>query len=361
MLALEHLRRSFREDPKQFRTGVVLALLYLRQGLAKDAVQVAETVVKGDPTNVAALNLLGVARVAAGDRKEGRAAYLKAIESDKNFIPPQLNLGKLDVVEGNYSAARERFRAILKTRPKDIQAMYELAVAERGAGNAADALRWLEKAHALNRRDTRVTAMLVEVYIAQRRAEAALNAAQETEAAAPRDLGALAALGEAYLAVGNLERARAMFDRMTVIAGFDANRQYRIAVRQYRKTKNPQGEGANALWKALSATRICACNGAVAESDLRNGERLKRERARRILSRNTERRRLPPCRRHRHRQEKFPRGRKGYTTAWHGNGFRRAIGCTGVYASGTPERPRALSLYAGTEDIPTIMRWQTQN
>jgi len=285
-LALEHLRRSFREDPKQFRTGVVLALLYLRQGLAKDAVQVAETAVKGDPTNVAALNLLGVARVAAGDRKEGRAAYLKAIEADKSFIPPQLNLGKLDVIEGNYSAARDRFLAILKTRPKDIQAMYELAVAERGAGNAGDALRWLEKAHALNRRDTRVTALLVELYVAQKRAEAALNAAQETEAAAPRDLGALAALGEAYVAVGNLERARAMFDRMAVVAGFDANRQYRIAVRQMT-AKNQQG-AERALEKALSAapdflpamvlfTEIDLGNGAVAKAE---------ERAKRVLSRN---------------------------------------------------------------------------
>ena len=287
-LALALLRRSFKEDPKQFRTGVVLALLYLRQGLARDAVQVAETVVKGDPANVAALNLLGVTRVAAGDRKEGRAAYLKAIEVDKNFIPPQLNLGKLDVIEGNYSAARDRFLAILKSRPKDIQAMYELAVAERGAGKADDALRWLEKAHSLNRRDTRVTALLVELYIAQKRGEAALNAAQETEAAAPRDLGALAALGEAYVAVGNLERARMMFDRMAVIAGFDAKRQYLIAVRQMT-AKNQQG-AERALETALSTDPDFLPAVVLAtEIDLRNGALAKaEERARRALSRNPE-------------------------------------------------------------------------
>jgi putative PEP-CTERM system TPR-repeat lipoprotein len=285
-LALEHLRQALKEDPSQFRVGVVLAVLYLRQGLAKDAVQVAETVVRGDPKNVAALNLLGVARVAAGDRKEGRAAYLKAIESDNNFGPPQLNLARLDLIEGNYPAARDRFLAILKTRPKDTQIMYELALLEQRANNASEALRWLEKAHALNRRNTRVTSLLVELYIAQNRTEAALNAAQETEAALPDDLSALASLGEAYVAVGNLDRARTIFDRMGVIAGFDAKRQYRVAVHQM-DAKNQHG-AERALEKALSLDpNFLPAVVLFAEIDLRNGSVAKaEERARMVVNQN---------------------------------------------------------------------------
>jgi putative PEP-CTERM system TPR-repeat lipoprotein len=285
-LALDHLRQVLKEDPTQYRVGVVLAVLYLRQGLAKDAVQVAETVVRGDPKNVAALNLLGVARVAAGDRKEGRAAYLKAIESDSDFGPPQLNLARLDVMEGNYSAARDRFLTVLKTRSKDTQVMYELALLEQRADNASEGLRWLEKAHALNRRNTRVTSLLVERYIAQKRTDAALNAAQETEAALPEDLGALAPLGEAYVAVGNLDRARMIFDRMGVLAGFDAKGQYRVAVHQINA--NNQRGAERALEKALSVDpQFLPAVALFAEIDLRSGSLAKaEERARMLVNQN---------------------------------------------------------------------------
>jgi len=285
-LALEHLRQALQDDPGQFRVGIALAVLYLREGLPKDAVEVAEAVVRSDPKNAAALNLLGVIKVAAGDRKEGRAAYLRAIESDKNFFPPQLNLAKLDGIEGNYAIARDRLLAILKIRPKDTQVMYELALLEQRTDNASEALRWLEKAHALNRRNTLVNSLLVQMYISQNRTEAAVNAAQETESALPDDLSALASLGEAYVAFGNLDRARTIFDRMGVIAGFDAKGQYRVAVHQIH-AKNPHG-AERALERVLSVNPdFLPAVVLSAETDVRNGALARaEERARMVVNKN---------------------------------------------------------------------------
>jgi putative PEP-CTERM system TPR-repeat lipoprotein len=285
-LAMEQLRRAFARDPGRFQAGAALAVLYLREGHTAEAVKVAEAVVKRDPQNVAALNLLGVARAAANDRKGARAAYLKAIAADKNFSPSQLNLGKLELQEGNHAAARDRFLAILKTRPKDTQPMYEMAVVEQSAGNQIEAVRWLEKAHAIDRAHTGVTIQLVELYIIQRKFEAALTAAKETQEVVPSDLLALAALGRAYVAMGNLERARELFDRMTALANFGANWQYRIAVLQLSAT-NTAG-AVDALERALSIepnhldaaallTGIELQTGALAKAE---------ERARAILKRN---------------------------------------------------------------------------
>ncbi len=48
----------------------------MRRGEPKQAIEIAEAVVKRAPGNAYTLNLLGVARLAAGDRKGARAAFL---------------------------------------------------------------------------------------------------------------------------------------------------------------------------------------------------------------------------------------------------------------------------------------------
>src|SRR5262249_47398961 len=157
---------------------------------------------------------LGIAKAAAGDRAGARSAYLKAIGIDENFLPAQLNLGKLELLEGNRPAARARFQGILKTRPKDTQPMYELAQLEVAAGNLREAVRWLEKAHALDRRNTKITMLLVQLQLKALNVDAALNVAKETQSAVPDNLEAMSALGQAYGGAGKIDLARASFERM---------------------------------------------------------------------------------------------------------------------------------------------------
>lgn len=277
-LALDHLRQAFAKDPSQYRTGAALTVLYLRQRQFKDAVSVAETVAQRDPSDVAALNLLGVAKAAAGDRAGARAAYLKAIAADPKFAAAQLNLGKLDLLEGNQAAARERFLAMLKSRPKDTQVMYELAQLDETAGKPVEAVGWLEKAHALDRRDILVTTRLVELQLRLKNVEPALSAARETDSALPDNLNALAALGQAYVAAGNLTQGRAAFERMELLAGVDAEWQYRIA--HYQVSAGNLRAAARCLDKALSSqpdhlpaqvllTEVEAQSGDLVKADLR--------------------------------------------------------------------------------------------
>jgi putative PEP-CTERM system TPR-repeat lipoprotein len=140
---------------------------------------------------------------------------------------------------------------VLKARPKDVQAMYELAEVEADRGGRAEAIDWLEKAHGHTRRDTRVTSRLVELYLALGKVDSALNAAKETLGALPDNLDALAAMAEAEAAAGNIARARSSLERMEVLAGFNAVWQYRIAD-SYAKIGNLD-RAVRCLEKALSA------------------------------------------------------------------------------------------------------------
>jgi len=91
---------------------------------------------------------------------------------------------------------------------------------------------------------------LVELYLQAGDAKNALGVALELEAVYPEDLTVLAAVGQSYQAGGNVERARASFNRMSRSAGFDSGALTRIArlligVRAF-------DDAGNALNKALT-------------------------------------------------------------------------------------------------------------
>jgi putative PEP-CTERM system TPR-repeat lipoprotein len=71
--------------------------------------------------------------------------------------------------------------------------------------------------------------MLVDLYLDLGDAQKALGVAQDAQSASRDNLQALAALGRAYLAVGNLELAKQNFRQITQVAGFDADWQQRAA------------------------------------------------------------------------------------------------------------------------------------
>jgi putative PEP-CTERM system TPR-repeat lipoprotein len=284
-LALKQLHEAFKKEPGQARSGIALAILHMQRGEPKQAVEVAEAVVKRVPANAYLLNLLGVARLATGDRKGARAAFQEAVAADPSLVAAHLNIGRLDVGDGDFPAARNRFQTVLKRRPSNALAMYELGVAEQAAGQTADAIRWLEKARSADRRHVTAAARLVDLYIGTRATDKALEVAKDADAANPDNLDALAALGRAYLAVGNQQAAQTAFTRMARLASFDAAWQTEIA-RYQAAANNPQG-ASYSLEKALSGRPdYLPAQALMVELDLRAGNVAKaEERARSIVKR----------------------------------------------------------------------------
>ena len=155
------------------------------------------------------LNLLGVARVAADDRAGGRAAYEKAIAADPGFVPARLNLAKLDLAEGRVDSAKSRLLDILKTQPKNTQAMRELANLEEARGNLGAAMQQLQRISALEPKNIAPSLQLAELYLRQGETEKALNLAKELEGVNSKDLGVLSLEGrEAWASGTHLRRRR---------------------------------------------------------------------------------------------------------------------------------------------------------
>lgn len=242
-LGLSQLQQAFAKDPSQVRAGIVLTTLYLRRDQPKKALEVIDAVVQRAPKDVDAVNLQGVARVAAGDTAGGRAAYANALALNPKFQPARLNLARLDIAEGKLDAARLSLMELLKVNQRNGVAMFELALLEEQAGHPAEAVGWLEKALTVPQQQVRAGIYLSGLLLRQRDFERAVSVAKEAVSRAPKDLSALHALARAQLAAGDNRGARQTLGVMGPLAGFDPGANVDIARLQFAA-----GDRENALY-----------------------------------------------------------------------------------------------------------------
>jgi putative PEP-CTERM system TPR-repeat lipoprotein len=227
-MGLTYLEQAYRKSPSNTRVGLALTVAYLRVGNSSQAAAIARQLAKREPDNPLVLGLLGDALLASRDGKGARAAYEQAAR-DKSLAPVILSLARLDMLERKWDAARQRLDALLKKETGNTSAMFEMARLEAIQGRTEEAIRWLDKARVLPGAGLRPGLYLVELYIRAGEGKKALNVATELEAAYPRSMKVLSAVGRAHLAAGDAERARAAFNRMSRYAAFDTPVLYDIA------------------------------------------------------------------------------------------------------------------------------------
>jgi len=247
---ISQLRQSFQSDPTQTHAGIAIAILEMKRGQPKAALEIANKLVERQPNNPLLQNLLGAIKAATDNRAGSRAAYEKAIKIDPKYDPPRLNLARLDLAEGKYDAARAQLQAILKRDEKQTQALFELARVESAAGHRDEAVRHLEKIRALSPRDMQAAAGLMDLYIARKNLEKVIQLIREMEPQTAGHFVGLAALGRGYLALAEKNKAIATFGRMTDAAGNDPAKHSQIA--NYHLMANNLTGARQSLNKALA-------------------------------------------------------------------------------------------------------------
>lgn len=251
-VGLEQLQQAFAKDSGQSRVGVALASLLMRRGQPAKALEVAETLAKKQPGDVAALNLLGGIRGAVGDLPGSRQAYEKVLQLAPSHVAAILNLARIEGLSGSIEQAKGRLNGLLRISSRNHDAMIELAQLEERQGNQAEMVRWLEKARALPSGTVRAGLLLVDVYLRDKSFDKALAAAKDVTLKAGGNLAGLGALARVQTAMGDLPGARKTLADMTRLANFDSPAQLEIA-RLQRAAGNDQG-AAYSLEKALGGT-----------------------------------------------------------------------------------------------------------
>ena len=249
---ISQLRQAFKSDPTQTPAGITIAILEMKRGQPKAALEIATQLVERQPKNPLLQNLLGAVKAATNNRAGSRVAYEKAIQLDPTYDAPRLNLARLDLAEGKYDAARAQLQEILKRDEKQTQALFELARVENAAGRRDEAVRHLEKIRALSPRNMDAAIGLMDFYIARKNLEKVIQLIKEMEPQTAGKFTGLAALGRGYLALAEKNKAIATFDRMTEAAGNDPAKHNEIA--SYQLAANNLTGARQSLTKALSIT-----------------------------------------------------------------------------------------------------------
>ncbi len=150
--AVPELEAAVKKDPGQIQAASALVTIYMKSGQAARAVRMAEVLIKQQPNNAGLLNLLGMARVAAGDTTGGRASFEAALKVDAAYAAPQIQLARLDARALAFDAAVARLQGVVSREERNTEALMALGAVAEARQQLADTQRWLEKADDLVRR-----------------------------------------------------------------------------------------------------------------------------------------------------------------------------------------------------------------
>jgi tetratricopeptide (TPR) repeat protein len=82
---------------------------------------------------------------ASAEPMKGITMLMELSESQPDYIPAQIALGRFALVSGQYDKAKLRLDKVLQSEPGNTEAMYFLAFAEEGLGNNERAIVLLEQ------------------------------------------------------------------------------------------------------------------------------------------------------------------------------------------------------------------------
>lgn len=159
--------------------------------------------------------LRGRALLLRGDRSGARKAFERALEIDPEYIASVAALAALDMGEKKPQDAQKRFEAFTQRNPKNVQALMALAEIRAGSGGSKEEVADLiRKAVDVAPTDKAARLLLIEHYLRNKDAKAALTAAQSAVATLPHVPDLIDAQGRAQSANGEYNQAMSNFKKL---------------------------------------------------------------------------------------------------------------------------------------------------
>ncbi|QTL01793.1 tetratricopeptide repeat protein [Aquabacter sp. L1I39] len=218
--AIEGFRQAARLQPSWPDPHRMLAMALLQSGRAKEAVQSARTVSTLMPNDPHAHLLLGVGLMTAGQADKAISAFERAIRIAPRLGEAQFQAGNALAATGRFKEAVARYDKALEIDPLGVEALVNRAVALARLKRRDEALGDLDKLIGLQpwaaMHHVNKAALLLEggeAGIAD-----AIAAVQKAIEIAPKDPDAWSLLGQARLAAGDIDGARAAHEQAVAAA-----------------------------------------------------------------------------------------------------------------------------------------------
>ena len=215
---IRRLEAATQEQGAPIQGDMALIAGYMKKGDTARALAIAQAMVKKDPKNPTAYQILGSVLLARKETGEARTAFTKALELNPQFLPAAAGLARLDLAENKPADARARFESVIAKDPKNDLAYLALAdVLSLTKASASDIIAVLKRAVAARPDSVAARVALINAYLQTKDTRAALNEAQEAVAGGSKEPRLLDALGRAQWAAGDTNQAIESFNRLAAL------------------------------------------------------------------------------------------------------------------------------------------------
>ena len=143
----------------------VHAEVLVRQGRWDEGMAVLEPVLKTDPRNLKALNLMGLALTGKGDLRKANGEFQQALRIDSQFVPALKNLAINEFTLKDIRAAERHLLTASKSAPDDPVVHAYLGEIAYSRHDYREAVIHLPRAGALLMKDANVASHLVVSYL----------------------------------------------------------------------------------------------------------------------------------------------------------------------------------------------------
>ncbi len=104
-----------------------VAVALIRDGRVAEAEQKLVALLKTEPKNAGALNLLGTIRAQQNRLDEAEALWTRAVASDPQFAGPHMNLAYLYLLKGAAAKSIAELKEVVRLEPTNADAAFKLA------------------------------------------------------------------------------------------------------------------------------------------------------------------------------------------------------------------------------------------
>jgi len=231
-LGIRALQRILAIYPGYEQADILIILRHLHQRRIVDAIAAAQAHRLRNPSSALAYSLLGRAYLANGENDKARTAFENALSLRPGDADAANGLADLELRKGNYDAAREYYRTVLKYDQTHTQSWMRLAASYARQGKEKDMLDVLEEASRADPRGTEPRLALVRYYIAKGSTDEATSLLSGFTAA-ERDLPTtMEVVAAAELATGRYDQALETVDRLLRVHP-DAAQYYYLRAKAY--------------------------------------------------------------------------------------------------------------------------------
>jgi eukaryotic-like serine/threonine-protein kinase len=221
-----------------------------RQGAASEPVRWFQAALAARPTNLAALNNLGIALIEQGNSDRAVACFREATRLDPRFAGAHFNLGLALRKRGDTEGSIASFRAVTALEPKNAEAHVNLANGLAAKGDLDGAIASFQKVTKINPRHSVAHYHLGNVLFQKGNPDGAIAAYRKAIAINPNFFEAHFNLGSILSDKHDHDGAITAFQNAIRIHPKDSNAHFRLG-KALQARGDPDGAIA-AYWKAIA-------------------------------------------------------------------------------------------------------------